>query len=438
MLPPVRNPGEGWHRLHPLSPVVRFGRLLLALVAVIAVESRQGARHGTRTYLIVVGAFLFVAIVAQVVNYLVTRWRVEGTTLRIEKGLIKRASIQIPLPGIQAVDLVAPLLARVFGLKEVRVRTGGASRGDGRLEYLREADAEALRARLLAIAHGVHEDTPAPPEMPLLQVPARRLIGAVLLRGQMLVSLLVMVAGVALIAVSPAAAAALGVSGLTFLFGIGSRFWRQLNGELGFSVAEAPDGLRVRSGLLQTVSETIPRGRIQSVRLVEPLLWRRFGWCRVELHVAGGEQRSENRQSRQLSRALLPVGSHVEAAFLLGRLLPGLPQGGAEPPRRARWKSPLRFHYLRINIGSWYAAAGTGRVQRVTTFVPLSKVQSIRMVQGPVQRRLSLATVRLDTPGRWHTGDLVDRSIGEATELVERLPAMCRQARAFERHPVGT
>ena len=42
----------------------------------------------------------------------------------------------------------------------------------------------------------------------------------------------------------------------------------------GFTVAQSPDGIRIRRGLLGTVAETIPAQRVQAVRMIEPLLWR--------------------------------------------------------------------------------------------------------------------------------------------------------------------
>jgi putative membrane protein len=424
---------EGWHRLHPLSPVVRLGRAIPAGVAAIAIyliDQRHGKGQGDLgASLTFYGVFFALIFVFAIVNWLVTRWRADGGTLRIERGLLKRSSIQVPISSIQAIDIVSPLVARFLGLSELRLRTGGASRADARLAYLRDEQAQVLRARLLAIAHGVHEDTPAPPETLLLSVPGTRLVASVLISSEGVIAVVGVAAAIALVNVSPGAAAAVGASAFSVLIGAVARVWRRVNTELGFSVAEAPDGLRVRSGLLQTVAETIPRGRIQSVRLQEPLLWRPFGWCRVELHVAGGEQRSEGRGGRRLARALLPVGSAEEAAALLRRLLPGLPPRGSRPPARARFKSPLRYHFLSGGHDESYAVGGTGRLTRVTTWVPLSKVQSIRTVEGPVQRMLHLATLHLDTPGRFHGASLVDRDGKEVAELAASLPSLCAAAR---------
>jgi putative membrane protein len=77
----------------------------------------------------------------------------------------------------------------------------------------------------------------------------------------------------------------------------------------------------------------------------------------------------------------------------------------------------------------------TGRLRKVTTWVPLEKVQSVRMVTGPVQRILSLATVHVDAAGRRVRAEFRDRSGEEAAQLVEDLAALCRVAR---RRATGT
>ena len=195
-------------------------------------------------------------------------------------------------------------------------------------------------------------------------------------------------------------------------------------------MAEAPEGLRLRSGLVQTTAETIRPGRVQAVRLVEPLVWRAFGWCRLEVEVAGPRQRRENLpQSRRL-RALIPVGSRADAERMIGDLVSPLPLPVSPPPRRARWKAPLMYHFLGWGGNDRYVVATHGRVRRTTTWVPLEKAQSIRWVQGPVQRRLGLASVRVDVAGRRVTAGIRDRAAAEADEILRRLPAQARAARA--------
>ncbi len=220
---------------------------------------------------------------------------------------------------------------------------------------------------------------------------------------------------------------------LPIAFGVVVAVWRRFNGDFGTVVAAAPDGLRLRSGLVQTTAETIRPGRVQAVRLVEPLVWRAFGWCRLEVDVAGPRQRRENRAESQRLRALIPVGSRAEAEQMISELLTSRPTPSQRAPRAARWKAPLTYHFLAWGGDDRYVVASGGRISRKTTWVPLEKLQSIRWVQGPVQRQLGLASVRLDVAGRRVTANVEDRGIAEADEAFRRLPDLARQARARTR-----
>jgi putative membrane protein len=219
--------------------------------------------------------------------------------------------------------------------------------------------------------------------------------------------------------------------------GLVTVIWRRFNSGYRLTVAEAPDGLRVRSGLVETSAETIPRGRVQAVRMVEPWLWRPLGWCRVEVDVAGRQRRGgENAAEGRQLRALLPVGSLAEAERLLSRILPDAPVERQPPPARARIKSPLRFPHLAWGRTDTCAVTTAGWPGRVTCWVPFQKVQSIRLVQGPIQRRLRLATIHLDTAGRSVHAVLTDRDEEEADRLLAELLAKCRAARRVDHRRV--
>ena len=373
----------------------------------------------------------FVAVTG-VVSWAVTRWRVDGDTLRVESGLIRRQSLQVPLSRAQAVDLVEPFLARVLGLAEVRVRTGGASRGDARLCYLRYSDATVVRAALLAVAHGLHEAVPAPPEERLAAVPNARLIAAGCLTGAIPVSFAAVIA-LAVLGTTERSVLVTGGSGLFALFvTMALTAWRRISTEWSFTVAEAPDGIRIRSGLLSLAAETVPRGRIQAVRMVEPLWFRPLGWCRLELHLAGGVKGGDRQQPARLRRALFPVGSLADAQLLLDRVLPERTATLARPPRRAMLRAPFSYHFLEAGVGSQCAVAVSGRIRRETLWVPLAKTQSIRAAQGPIQRRLGLASVHLDVAGRHTRATLRDRAAPEAVYLLDKLPGWCTIARGSQ------
>jgi putative membrane protein len=420
--------------------VTRIGRLvpIVVLSFVLTVAHAGGHNSGEVGYLIVVGA---ATVLFGLVNWLVTRWKIDGDTLRIESGLIRRDSKRLPLARIQAVDVVRPLLARLLGVSELRIRLAGSSSSDGRLAYLSESTALQLRARLLT---RVQADVPAPspsgrpptPEHPMASVATGRLLGSVLLSGITLVLLTIAVTLVVLTLTAPSAAAAVAGFLAVYIFSFASALWRRLSNEFHFEAVEAAEGIRVRRGLLQTVSETIPYGRIQAVRKIEPMLWRPMGWCRLEVDIAGGARKNQRGEGSGVARkALLPVGDDRDAWHLVDRLIGGGMPTMTPPPTGARKKAPLSYHFLAAGHDDRHAVCVTGRVRKVTVWIPLEKSQSIRCVQGPVQRRLGLATVHVDAAGKDARAEFRDRSVAEADALVEELTDLSRAARRHRAEP---
>ncbi|GAC1342978.1 MAG: hypothetical protein NVSMB29_15230 [Candidatus Dormibacteria bacterium] len=423
-----------WARLHPLSPLVRFGRasgaLLFLMLTNLSTGLGGGGRRGGLPWLTL--ALAAIGLLGGVVAWWVTSWRLDGGDLQIRSGLIRRQSLRLPLARIQAVDLVSPLLGRVLGLAEVRVVVAGRGSERGRLGYLPESEARSLRAQLLALAHGLAADTPEPQGRPVVTVSNPRLVAAVLLSPSALGALALAMVAIGASALPPHRLGAAG-GALTPVLALGMEAARRLNTDFNFVIAEAPDGLRLRRGALQVRTETIPAGRIQAVRWVEPLLWRPFGWCRLEVDVARqAASRRSDEGSRQLSRLLLPVGTREEAAWLLSRALPGAGAGlgaGTSPPRRALLRAPLAYHYLRVWLDERHLAARTGRLRPATVIIPLEKIQSLRLRSGPWQRRLRLASLHVDSAGRRWQAAASCRDADEAAALLDRLSGLAGSAR---------
>jgi putative membrane protein len=421
-----------WQRLHPLTPVVRAGRLVSVLIVAFAISIAGNNSHSNGSGRVIEVVAVIVVALTGLVHWLVTRWTFDGVTLRIDSGLLRRDSRQLPVARIQAVDVVRPFLARLFGLAELRIRLAGSSSANGRLAYLSDAVAMDLRARLLATHHGVDADTPAPAEEVVATVPTGRLVGSVLLSGGVVFLPLIAVV-IVLINVSPTAAVIVGSAFLTYGVGFIQDVWRRISSQFHFSVADAPDGIRITRGLLGTVAETIPARRVQAVRLIEPLFWRLFRWCRLEVDVAGSVGREGGGGRSATSRkALLPVGSHDVARRLIGIVIGDAELALTSPPLRARLKAPLSYHFLRAGHSDALVMTVTGRVRRTTTWVPMVKTQSVRRIQGPWQRRLGLASVHLDAAGRRTRAEFRDRSVEEADRLVDELAMLSRIARKQE------
>jgi putative membrane protein len=415
-----------WRRLSPLSPLAALGRWAALALILVLPAAVNGQSWGWRLPL-AIGA-LVVVLAGESVLWWTTRWRVTGAALEKHHGVLRRSSARVPLSQLQAIDVVRPASARLFGLAELRLRTG-ARRAAVRLRFLPADEAAELRGRLLELVRESRHEVAAPePEPegapdasgPLVTTPTARLAAGLLLSFSTL----------ALVAVLALLLRFVGVrGGAADLIAIGAALWRRFNAEYRLTVAEAPDGLRLRAGLLATTAETIRSGRVQAVRLVEPPLWRPFGWCRLQVLLAGHEQSEGGGRSQRRLRTLLAIGGRADANALLEHLLPDAPAPRLRPPRRARWKSPLRFRNLSWGRTDDCAVATSGRLTRVTYWVPLGKVQSLRRVEGPVQRRLGLATVHLDTAGRGARAALRDLEREDADAALDDLIDLSRRAR---------
>lgn len=424
----------GWRRLHPLSPVVRGGRATIAIAIILVPTILGGGKPKNDLVQIAVVAVL---AVLGFVSWLVTRWRVDGDDLQIETGLLRRQSLRYPLSQVQAIDVVRPGLGRLLRVAELRLRMGGASGRTARLAYLHEREVEPLRDRLLALARGAAvdaqpEELPAAGERVVAAVPTGRLVASILVSDVGIAAEAVLVGLVVALVLAPSAAAGLAGGGAVWIVSVFQLVWRRFNQEYRLSVVEVPDGLLLRGGLVALTAETIRPGRVQAVRMVEPMVWRMLGWCRVEVDIAG-RQRSEGeaQAQRRPLRTVLPVGSRAVAEELVDHLLPDRPRTQSRAPRRVAWKSPLRYRMLAWGSTSTCVATTSGRIRRATNWVPLEKVQSLRRVQGPVQRRLGLASVHVDTAGRSVHAVIRDRDAAEADAALEELVASARAERLF-------
>ena len=424
----VQAPDGDLRRLHPLTPLLRGWKWFAGLSAIGAQQAYGDV--DPRAILLGLLALVPAAAAYGFISWRFTRYRISADDLRLETGVLFRQSRRVRLDRLQAVDIVRPLLARALGLAELRLEVVGGGSAEAPLAYLTEREAHRLRAELLARAAGLHEETPEAPERELLRVPPLRLAAAGLLSVPVLLGVLLMAAFTvgAFVAGEPAALSILVPAGLALVGPLYTAFVRHFD----FTVAESPDGLRLRAGLLETRAQTVPPGRVQAVRLVRPWAWRLCtDWARLEVNVAGyaGEGLAP-------SSVLLPVGPLEQARALLARALPGV-DVDAVPlvpvPPRARWADPLVWRRLAAGADARVFVSRRGLLRHELDVVPHDKTQSVRWTQGPLQRRLGLASVHLDsTPGPVRPM-AAHRDADEARALVAAQVERARAARASAR-----
>jgi putative membrane protein len=413
-------------RLHPVTPL-RRAWAPLAVLAGWAVHDPNGAQEQlarlTDTMLLLGIAVLVPAAgLYGFLSWWFTHYAVTDTELRIRTGLLFRRTAHIRLERVQAVDVSRPLLARVAGVAKLRIDVVGTDDKD-ELAFLSEREARALRAELLARAAGFAPETAREvgeaPAHVLLRVPPRELARSLVLTGATWGSLCAALIVPTVLWLFTENVWTVLVTALPLLGTAGASSAGRFVTEFDWTVSESPDGLRIDRGLLDRAHETVPPGRVQTVRIVEPLLWRWRGWVRVELDVAGSD-----------NSVLIPVAPRAVAESVLARVLPGMtvPPELSPVPRRARWCVPVWWRGHRLAVTDAVFAARSGLLCRRLSLVPHAKVQSVRLTQGPWERCWGLADVRVDT-GADKTVTARLRDAGEAARLLAEQAERSRTGR---------
>ncbi|MET0425044.1 MAG: PH domain-containing protein [Actinoplanes sp.] len=433
---------EARRRLHPLSPVLHGAKSIAVVVAALSWQTLS--QVGLERFAIVVLVLALGVVAFSLIGWLTTGYQVIGRELRISDGLIWRRNRAIPLERLQAVELRRPLLAQLTGLAELRLEVVGGGKTEAPLAYLTVRDAAALRERLLALAgHTPVPVQPGPGDDPASAVPAAPALERPLLRVRnrdVVVSQLLtpqaffLPIGVAFVIAQTVLEGSWGFFGIastvTAMAGVLLQPVRRVLQDWDFRLARDPEGrLAVRYGLLETRSQIVPLNRVQSVRATWPLLWRGYGWLNLRLDIAGyaGEGGDDSKRSDRL----LPVGDFETARALVGDVLPGADLAAlatSPPPVRARWLNPFALRYLGVGLHPEVFVSRWGLLTREMSLVPYARLQSVRVIQGPFQRMLGLATVYADTAGG-RSGEAKDRDLHEAWALAEQLAVRARQAR---------
>ncbi|MFF3938219.1 PH domain-containing protein [Streptomyces phaeofaciens] len=424
---PARTVTE--RRLHPVTPFRRAWAPVAVLVGWAAHDPNQAQQQLTRlttTMLLVALAVLLPAAAAYgFLTWWFTHFAVTDGELRIRTGLLFRRTAHIRLERIQAIDITQPLLARVAGVAKLRLDVVGVEKKD-ELAFLGEEEARALRAELLARAAGFAPETAhevgEAPARELVRVPASELAVSLVLTGATWGALAAALVVPPVLWLATHSVVTVLATGLPLLGAAGASSVGRFVREYDWRVGESPDGLRIDHGLLDRAHETVPPGRVQTVRIVQPLLWRRRRWVRVELDVAGSS-----------NSVLLPVAPRAAAEAVIARVLPGVTvppvDALSRPPRRAGRCLPLWWRGHGVAVTDAVFAARHGLLRRHLSLVPHAKVQSVRLSQGPWQRLWRLADVHVDTGA----DKTVTARLRDAQEAVELLDGQAERSRTGRR-----
>ncbi|WP_309065942.1 PH domain-containing protein [Microbacterium sp.] len=452
----------------PVDWVLSNNLIAVALVAVLVL------------LLLLIGAFWVV--------WRFHQFRITGSHVEVRKGIVFRSHRRAPLDRVHGVNLTRPFPARLIGLAKVEV-VGAGTDSNVDLEYLATSRAESVRADILRLASGARNArlvaaglspvpvgaTPPPaagtvrseligsvnagvtgliegvdladvaPES-VVKIPTGRLIGSQLVSAVMWVVFFGAIYVVSLVAMyfgmtadgEDDASIALGLVGLSVGMGVPLLLaavgitWAQISKSLRYAIAPTPDGVRVTFGLLTTITETLPPGRIFAVEVSQSLLWRPFGWWTVKINRMSGKSAAQQQSgTAQQFNTVLPVGRREDVERVLSLILPEIPahdvallwRHGVEGPvaddpfrtvpARAAWRHPLtwRRHGYALTDGGLLLRRGL--LWRRLGVFPLARLQGLSVSQGPLSRAQRVASVQAHSvtgpvAGRLSALDLVD------------------------------
>lgn len=474
------KPEQERRRLHPATLAVRTLQLLPQMAAAGAGYAALVEREG-------LGGVVFFAMLAvlfgagiALLSWIRFHYRVGAQDIVIESGILHRQRRVIPFDRIQDIAIERGPLARLFGTARVKVETGGSSADEGDLDMIGLDEAQALRDRIRAW-HGRAQPAEegaqpvAGPEPVLFELGLPRL----LVSGLFNFSLLFLAGIFAFLeylqrfgifdwqeTITPEEAeaaagmvtlrGALLIALLLLLLGMVTGVLRTVARDFGFRLTRAEAGLRRRRGLFTLSEVVIPLRRVQLGVLDSGLLARAFGWRRLSFQTLGADRREGGVQ------VAAPFARVEEILPILAQ--PGLP---VPPPATAFRRAPTRgivrrtavpfagavfgaAAALSVEPGAWLAVppmlllavfgilrwrshlhalseralfVADGVFRRRLWVVPFDKAQTIMVKRGPLQRRLGLASLLVDTAGGSLVAEpeIVDLDAAEAERLADKL-----------------
>ena len=181
-----------WHRLHPASPLLRGGLVLIGVIGFIIANLRErlidvflifvapGSERFNRAddfegdwgndpisaivvnglvgwALIAVAVVLIALVIGFWLSWRMHTFRVTHEAVEVRSGILFRSHRSARLDRVQGINISRPVFARLFGTAKLDVSVAGQS-GNVQLAYLASAAADGLRGDLLQLASGARAE----------------------------------------------------------------------------------------------------------------------------------------------------------------------------------------------------------------------------------------------------------------------------------------
>lgn len=409
---PAEESVTDWQGLHPLSVWASAAVVGVFLVpsAIVGTVVLAVAGEPLWALLPVPAALVFIALMTylDMLRLRATRYRVTAERMEMRSGIIAKSYRSMPRERVRSVDVAAPIYVRIFGLCSVTVGTGekvGAGSDQLQLLYVTAEQGEWLRRDLLrrgapapaaatgeageAVGGGADGDGEtelsrldrrwfayAPATTATLGVGLGAIAGLVGLNAQTggvgwdwvseranlpsveEVSSFVMAQ---VLIVVPLTLLALLVSGVVVLTAVAVETWWDYR-----LTREADGTVRLRRGLLTSVSLSVEGRRLNGVTLHEPYVLRLSGGADVRA-VATGLAAADDQKTSAKSR--LSPSMPRERAKKLAADLMRTPDSPLDVALAAHPRAALRRRFTRATVVTVLGAVLSGALAWLHTLV---------------------------------------------------------------------
>jgi putative membrane protein len=457
-------------------------RRWIGAAAFPGVAALINGQFGMRTLLLVLLIAVLISVFSAVwgvLSWRATTYRVSGGAFHLKRGVLQKSERSLPLGRIQSVNTVQGVMQRLFGVVEVRVEAaGGGEEPEISLPALSRNDARILREELTRTrrasreAGEVLQEEPSPTVLRRLSV--RNLLVAGMTSGQIGIAASVVVGVSQTVdqllprdlaerfseALLPRTVSAILLLILAFvLLAWMLAILGTVLAHAGFTLSRSADGkyLHIKRGLLSRYETTVPLARIQAVKVVEGVLRQPFGLAAVRVESAGFAE------ERGVSTILFPLLPSKKAEEFVRATAPSFAASlqdlkplPARARRRYAFRAALPVLLVSAPVGIFFfpwglsvllfvfpaalygllhhRAAGHSfdgdrlvlrfrRLARTTVVASRSRLQSRDYSVSPFQRRLGLATLKVEVASGSGGAAfrLADMEAVSVVDLAERL-----------------
>jgi putative membrane protein len=437
-----------WHRFSKYSMLRGVIQLFSFVVAMIAIvvkqffedDSLDDMRHIMMRLGVVVLWWILAGLavasvittIAAAINWRCTAFALAGDGIHLRSGVLIKKHRQLKWDRIQSVDVTQGVVARIFKQGTLAIDSAGGSSEKMSLGLLSLAECNALRGSMMEISAAARAGQPVivpdwqerallegaswgvaaeAGEKAVYRLGTARMIAARIASASTAWGLVSLIVAIVL-----TVTAASGAIAIPLFFIVAGALWgaiKDLARWWGTRVFLAPNGLRVRSGLVTTFAQTIPPGRVHAIEVFQPVLWRRFGWWKLRVMIASSDL-SDAKGTPESDSVVIPVGTRADVERMMWVLIPDLgvksPSafleesfGGAgqtehfrPAPRASRFFDPFGWRRNAIALTATVAVLRWGGFWRRSVRVVWHEhFQSLQLTQGPLQRCLGLASMSL-------------------------------------------